>query len=121
MGTGRYLRAKLPGVRIIGVEPEMGHAIQGRKNMTESMMPGIYEPIDLYAKLTVTDGEAFQMTKLLAQREGLFVGSSSGAALAAARIASELHRGTIVVLLPDRGDRYLSTMQFRSTCGKCPA
>jgi cysteine synthase B len=122
MGTGRYLRAKLPGVRIIGVEPEMGHAIQGLKNMTESMVPGIYEPKDLYAKLTVTDGEAFQMTKLLAQREGLFVGSSSGAALAAAaRIASELHRGTIVVLLPDRGDRYLSTVQFRSICGKCPA
>jgi S-sulfo-L-cysteine synthase (O-acetyl-L-serine-dependent) len=69
----------------------------------------------------VTDGEAFEMTKLLAQKEGLFVGSSSGAAVAAAmRIASEIDRGTIVAILPDRGDRYLSTMQFRSICGKCP-
>jgi cysteine synthase B len=122
MGTGRYLKSKVPGVRIVGVEPEMGHAIQGLKNMTESMVPGIYEPDDLDAKLMVTDGEAFEMTKLLARHEGLFVGSSSGAAVAVAlRIASELHHGTIVALLPDRGDRYLSTMQFRSICGKCPA
>jgi len=121
MGTGRYLKSKAGGVRVVGVEPEMGHAIQGLKNMTESMVPGIYEPGDLDEKLTVSDGEAFETTKLLAQREGLFVGSSSGAALAGAlRIASELDHGTIVALLPDRGDRYLSTMQFRSICGKCP-
>ena len=89
--------------------------------MTESMVPGIYEPDDLDAKLTVTDDEAFETTKLLARREGLFVGSSSGAAVAAAlRVAATLDHGTIVVLLPDRGDRYLSTMQFQSICGKCP-
>ena len=122
MGTGRYLKSKAPRVRIVGVEPEMGHAIQGLKNMTESMAPGIYEPGDLDDKLTVTDGEAFETTKLLAQCEGLFVGSSSGAAVAAAlRIAADLDLGTIVALLPDRGDRYLSTMQFRSICAKCPA
>ncbi len=121
MGTGRYLKAKSGAVQVVGVEPSLGHAIQGLKNMTESMVPGIYEPDDLDAKLTVTDDEAFETTKLLARREGLFVGSSSGAAVAAAlRVAATLDHGTIVVLLPDRGDRYLSTMQFQSICGKCP-
>jgi cysteine synthase B len=121
MGTGSYLKAKVAGVKIVGVEPVMGHTIQGLKNMTESMVPAIYESAGLDDKRMVTDGEAFEVTKLLARREGLFVGSSSGAAVAVAlRIAAEIDRGTIVALLPDRGDRYLSTMQFRSICGKCP-
>jgi len=121
MGTGRYLRSKRPGVRIVGVEPVEGHAIQGLKNMTESMVPGIFAADDLDDRRMVTDEEAFDMTRVLARREGLFVGSSSGAAVAvAARIAEEIDQGTIVALLPDRGDRYLSTMQFRSICGKCP-
>ena len=121
MGTGRYLRSKKPGVRIVGVEPVMGHAIQGLKNMTESMVPGIFAENDLDDRRMVSDEEAFDMTKLLARSEGLFVGSSSGAAVAVARrIADEIDEGMIVALLPDRGDRYLSTMQFRSICGKCP-
>ena len=69
----------------------------------------------------VDDGEAFETTRLLATREGLFVGTSGGAAAAVAlRIAKRIDSGTIVVILPDRGDRYLSTMQFRSVCAKCP-
>ena len=69
----------------------------------------------------VEDGEAFETTRLLAQKEGIFVGTSSGAAAAVAlKLASQIDHGTIVVLLPDRGDRYLSTMQFRSVCAKCP-
>ena len=121
MGTGSYLKAHVPGVKIVGVEPVEGHAIQGLKNMTESMVPGIFDPSELDDRRMVDDGEAFELTKLLARREGLFVGSSSGAAVAVAmRIAEEIDEGTIVALLPDRGDRYLSTMQFRSICGKCP-
>ncbi len=121
MGTGRYLKTHVPGVKVVGVEPVEGHAIQGLKNMTESMVPGIFRPEELDDRRLVSDGEAFEMTKLLARREGLFVGSSSGAAVAVAmQIATEIDGGTIVVLLPDRGDRYLSTMQFRSICGKCP-
>jgi cysteine synthase B len=121
MGTGRFLKSQKPGVRIVGVEPVMGHAIQGLKNMTESMVPGIFTADDLDDRRMVTDEEAFDMTRLLARTEGLFVGSSSGAAVAVAvRIAGEIDEGTIVALLPDRGDRYLSTMQFRSICGKCP-
>jgi len=121
MGTGRYLKSVKPAVKIAGVEPAMGHTIQGLKNMTESMVPGIYRPEELDLKETVDDGEAFETTRLLATREGLFVGTSGGAAAAVAlRIARQIEGGTIVVILPDRGDRYLSTMQFRSVCAKCP-
>ncbi len=121
MGTGRYLKSVKPAVKIVGVEPAAGHTIQGLKNMTESMVPGIYRPEELDLKETVDDGEAFEITRLLATREGLFVGTSGGAAAAVAlRIAKQIEGGTIVVILPDRGDRYLSTMQFRSVCAKCP-
>ena len=121
MGTGSYLKSKKPAVKIIGVEPVTGHTIQGLKNMTESMVPGIYQQNNLDEKYMVEDGEAFEMTRLLAQKEGIFVGTSSGAAVAIAlKIASRIDHGTIVALLPDRGDRYLSTMQFRSICAKCP-
>ena len=122
MGTGRYLKSVKPEVRIVGVEPVMGHAIQGLKNMTESMVPGIFAAEELDDRRLVDDDEAFDATRMLARTEGLFVGSSAGAAVAVAlRIADEIDEGTIVVLLPDRGDRYLSTMQFRSICAKCPA
>jgi len=121
MGTARYLKEKKPAVKIVGVEPVMGHAIQGLKNMTESIVPKIYNPDILDRKEMVEDGEAFEATRFLAQREGIFVGTSSGAAVAVARrIARTIDHGTIVVILPDRGDRYLSTMQFRSICAKCP-
>jgi S-sulfo-L-cysteine synthase (O-acetyl-L-serine-dependent) len=121
MGTGRYLKSVKPEVRIVGVEPVMGHTIQGLKNMTESMVPRIYHPEELSEKVMVEDGEAFEVTRLLAQREGLFVGTSAGASVAVAlKKAMEMDHGTIVVILPDRGDRYLSTMQFRSVCAKCP-
>jgi cysteine synthase B len=122
MGTGRYLKSVKPSVRIVGVEPVTGHAIQGLKNMTESTVPGIFAAGELDDRRLVNDDEAFDATKMLARTEGLFVGSSAGAAVAVAlRIAAEIDEGTIVVLLPDRGDRYLSTMQFRSICAKCPA
>ncbi|HEX2967318.1 MAG TPA: cysteine synthase family protein [Syntrophorhabdaceae bacterium] len=121
MGTGSYLKAKKPTVKIVGAEPVTGHTIQGLKNMTESMVPGIYNQKNLDEKYMVEDGEAFEMTRMLAQKEGIFVGTSSGAAVAVAmKIAAKIDRGTIVALLPDRGDRYLSTMQFRSVCAKCP-
>jgi cysteine synthase B len=121
MGVGRYLRSVRPSAKIVGVEPVMGHTIQGLKNMTESMVPGIYRPEELDLKEMVEDGEAIEATKLLATKEGLFVGTSAGAAVAVAlRVAKMIDHGTIVVVLPDRGDRYLSTMHFRSICAKCP-
>lgn len=115
MGVGRFLKEHRRGARVIGVEPPIGHAIQGLKNMNEAIRPGIYDPAQLDDKLVVHDAEAFQTTRLLAQREGLFVGMSSGAAVAAAlKLAQSMSRGTIVALLPDRGDRYLSTGVFNN-------
>jgi cysteine synthase B len=121
MGAGQYLKEKKPAIKIVGVEPIKGHTIQGLKNMKESIVPSIYQPEKMDEKLVVEDGEAFETARLLATREGLFVGMSSGAAVSAAlRISKDIDHGTIVVILPDRGDRYLSTMLFRSVCAKCP-
>ncbi len=121
MGTGEYLKEKKPSCRVVGIEPTLGHTIQGLKNMKESIVPKIYRPEKLDDKIVVEDGEAFEMTRRLAQQEGIFVGLSSGAAVAGAlRVASAMKEGNIVVILPDRGDRYLSVMQFRSICAKCP-
>jgi cysteine synthase B len=121
MGTYKYLKEKKPQVRVVGVEPPEGHAIQGLKNMKEAIVPDIYNPEMMDEKITVEDGEAFETTRLLAAKEGIFVGMSSGAAVAGAlRAAESLTSGTIVVILPDRGDRYLSTTLFRSICAKCP-
>ena len=121
IGTGKYLKEKVKGIKIVGVEPTVGHTIQGLKNMTENIVPGIYDPRAMDEKLTIEDGDAFETARLLAVREGLFTGMSSGAAVAGAlQVAKKMKKGNIVVILPDRGDRYLSTTLFRSICAKCP-
>lgn len=121
MGISRYLKKIKPDIKVIGIEPTVGHAIQGLKNMTECIVPKIYDPEALDEKITVQDDEAFETARQLAAREGLFVGMSSGAAVAGAlRIAKDMDQGTVVTLLPDRGDRYLSTSLFRSICARCP-
>jgi cysteine synthase B len=121
MGIRKYLREKKPSSKVIGVEPTIGHSIQGLKNMTEAIQPKIYDPSLLDDKITVPDDEAFETARLLAVKEGLFVGMSSGAAAAGAfRLAKSMKEGVIVTLLPDRGDRYLSTSLFRSICAHCP-
>jgi len=121
MGVSRYLREKKPKARVVGVEPRVGHKIQGLKNMQEAIRPKIYDAGMLDDKVTVEDDEAFEVTRRLATQEGLFVGMSSGAAVAGAlRIAATMTSGTIVVILPDRGDRYLSTELFKPICAKCP-
>ena len=96
------------------------HLIQGLKNMEEVIVPQIYNPDLLDDKITIEDEEAFEITRQLATKEGIFAGMSSGAAVAGAlQIAKKMSRGTIVTILPDRGDRYLSTTLFRSICSKC--
>jgi len=121
MGVSRYLKERKPSVRIVAVEPCLEHKIQGLKNMTESMVPAILREDALDGRVTVSDDEAFDATRMLATKEGLFVGMSSGAALFGAfNVVKALDSGTVVVLLPDRGDRYLSTCLFMSTCAKCP-
>jgi S-sulfo-L-cysteine synthase (O-acetyl-L-serine-dependent) len=121
MGVSKYLKEKKPAARVIGIEPTVGHTIQGLKNMTEAIVPKIYNPRALDEKIAIEDEEAFETARLLAAKEGLFVGMSSGAAVAGAlKIARGMSRGTLVTLLPDRGDRYLSTTLFRSFCAQCP-
>ena len=121
MGAGRRLKEYNSNIRIVGVEPLLGHRIQGLKNMNESIVPKIFNPSALDEKLNVNDDDAFNTTRRLAVEEGLFVGMSSGAAMwAAIKKAKEMKEGTIVVILPDRGDRYLSTALFTSVCAKCP-
>jgi cysteine synthase len=85
------------------------------------VVPPVYREENLDEKLTVDEELPFETTRRLAVEEGLFVGMSSGAAVAGAiRLARRISSGTIVTLLPDRGDRYLSTSLFRSMCGVCP-
>jgi cysteine synthase B len=121
MGVAGYLRETKPSVKVVGVEPRLGHRIQGLKNMKEAIVPSIYREENLDGKIVVDDESAFETSRKLAVAEGLFVGMSSGAAVAGAiEMAKQITDGTIVTLLPDRGDRYLSTNLFRSTCASCP-
>jgi cysteine synthase B len=118
-GISRYLKEKNRGIRVVAVEPTVGHTIQGLKNMTESVIPGIYDAAAFDEKVTVEDGNAFETARLLAVHEGIFAGMSSGAAVyGALQVAKTMKKGTVVTLLPDRGDRYLSTTLFRSICAK---
>jgi len=121
MGCSRFFAEKKPSVRIIGIEPTLGHKVQGLKNMREAIVPEIYHENQLHRKLVIEDEVAYDAARCLALKEGVFAGMSSGAALAGAlQLATELESGTIVVILPDRGDRYLSTNLFRSSCADCP-
>jgi cysteine synthase B len=121
MGVASRLKEYNPQIRIVGVEPVKGHRIQGLKNMEEAIVPPIFRPEQLDERVIVNDEEAFSTTRRLALQEGIFVGMSSGAAMyAAINVSSSVEKGVIVVLFPDRGDRYLSTSLFTSVCGKCP-
>ncbi len=114
MGITRRFRELDPNVRIIGVEPLRGHGIQGLKNMKESYKPGIFDKNLPDAIISCKDEEAFEYARLLAAKEGIFVGMSSGAALAAAiETASTMESGTVVAIFPDGGERYLSTSLFK--------
>ncbi len=121
MGVSKYLKEKKPEVKIVAVEPIMGHKIQGLKNMHEAIVPTIYNEEYWDEKIVIEDDLAYQTSRRLALEEGIFVGMSSGAAAAGAlQISKKLDKGTIVVILPDRGDRYLSTTLFKPICSKCP-
>ena len=121
MGIARFFRETSPEVRVIAVEPVLGHKIQGLKNMQEAIVPAIYDPNAYHRKIVVEDDDAFETARLLAVRQGIFCGMSGGAAVAGAlRLSEELETGLIVVIIPDRGDRYLSTNLFKSMCAECP-
>ena len=121
MGLARYFKETSPEVQVIGIEPVLGHKIQGLKNMREAIVPPIYDPLAYHGKLVVEDDDAFETARLLAAHDGIFCGMSGGAAVAGAlRLSAGLDSGMIVVIIPDRGDRYLSTNLFKSMCAQCP-
>jgi cysteinyl-tRNA synthetase len=113
MGILQAMKERDPAIQVVGVEPYPGHKVQGLKNMKESYVPGLFDRHALDAVVNVKDEEAFEMARRLAKEEGIFAGMSSGAAMAAAvRIAGEREDGIVVTILPDGGDRYLSTNLF---------
>jgi len=114
MGVGKYLRECNPHIKIVCAHPVLGHYIQGLKNMDEAIVPAIYDPSKIDEEVMIETEDAFEMTRQLAKKEGIFAGMSSGAAmLASIEIAKKIDKGIIVTIFPDRGDRYLSTDLFK--------
>ena len=114
VGCSKRLKELNAAVRIVGVEPYLGHRIQGLKNLKEAYVPGIYMPEAIDEKVNIEDDAAFEMARRLARQEGLLVGMSSGAAMhVACEIAARIDSGVVVALLPDGGERYLSTTLFQ--------
>jgi len=111
MGTGRYLKAQNPAVKVIAVEPDDPmHGLEGLKHMASSIVPGIYHERELDGKIQVSTEDAYEMVYALGQLEGVLVGQSSGAAMVAAlRVARGLREGCVVTVFADFGDKYLST------------
>ncbi|MBK5965054.1 cysteine synthase B [Thiocystis minor] len=113
MGTGRALKERNPAIRIVGVQPEEGASIPGIRRWPEAYLPRIYDPAGVDRIIDVSQPLAEQTTRDLAAKEGIFAGISSGGAIAAAlRLSVEVSGATIVVIVCDRGDRYLSTGVF---------
>ena len=115
MGVGRALKENNPKIKIVEAHPVKGHYIQGLKNMEEAIVPSIYDPSKIDETIMVETQAAFEMTRQIVEKEGIFVGMSSGAAMyAALEIAKEIASGRIVVIFPDRGEKYLSTNLFQA-------
>lgn len=113
MGTGRYLKGMAPYVQIVGVHPEAGAQIPGIRAWPVEYQPKIYEPEELDLIVRVTQADAEATTRRLAREEGLLAGVSSGGAVwGALQVASQLQHGVIVVIICDRGERYLSSDLF---------
>ncbi len=113
MGLSKFLRALKPDIKVVCAQPVKGHYIQGLKNMEEAIVPAIYDPTKIDIQQMVHSKEAIEMARRIIADEGIFAGMSSGAAmLAAARTAAQIDGGNIVVVFPDRADKYISTVMF---------
>ncbi len=114
MGVGMGLKECNPVVQIIEAHPVAGHYIQGLKNMQDAIVPEIYDPTKIDHSVKIESEEAFEMSRRIVHEEGIFVGMSSGAAMIAAlTVAQGLSKGLVVVVFPDRGEKYLSTDLFK--------
>jgi len=113
MGVGKFLKEKNPDVKIVEAQPVKGHYIQGLKNMEEAIVPEIYDPSEIDVSIIVETEEAYEKAREIVAKEGIFVGMSSGAAMvAASKVLEKLTSGLVVVIFPDRGEKYLSTKLF---------
>ena len=114
MGVGKALKEHNPAIKVVSAHPVKGHYIQGLKNMEEAIVPSIYDPSKIDVTIMVETEDAYETARQVAACEGIFVGMSSGAAMyAAVQIARQINTGTIVVIFPDRGEKYLSTKLFK--------
>lgn len=113
MGTSRYLKEQNPDIEIVGVQPTEGSAIPGIRRWPPEYVPSIFDPARVDRIIDVSQAEAEETARLLAKREGIFCGISSGGAVAAAlKLSESLDNALIVAIICDRGDRYLSTSVF---------
>ena len=113
IGVGKALKENNQKIKIVCAHPVKGHYIQGLKNMEEAIVPSIYEPSEIDETIMVETEAAFEITRQIVKKEGIFVGMSSGAAMyAAIEIAKKIKSGVIVVIFPDRGEKYLTTNLF---------
>ena len=121
MGVSRYLKEQNPAVQVIGLQPAQGSQIPGIRRWPAAYQPAIFEPQRVDRVLDVTQEEALVMMRRLAREEGICCGVSSGGAVAGAlRVAAEIKRGVVVVIICDRGDRYLSTGVFTPDPAEMP-
>ncbi|OFY64155.1 MAG: cysteine synthase B [Bacteroidetes bacterium RBG_13_42_15] len=115
MGVGKALRENNPKIKIVCAHPVRRHYIQGLKNMEEAIVPTIYKPSEIEITIMVETEDAFKMARQIIKEEGIFVGMSSGAAMyAATETAKRIKSGVIVVIFPDRGEKYLTTNLFEA-------
>lgn len=113
MGVSRFLKRCKPEIKVVSAHPVKGHYIQGLKNMDEAIVPAIYDPSRIDIQVMVESEEAIAMAREIIAKEGIFAGMSSGAAmLAALKTAEQIDSGNIVVIFPDRAEKYLSTSMF---------
>lgn len=115
MGTSKFLKEKNPDIQIVGVTPEEGSQIPGIRRWTEEYLPSIFNASRVDMTIEVSQDDAEKTTLALATREGIFAGISSGGAVAAAlQLSKQVENATVVIIICDRGDRYLSTGIFES-------
>jgi len=111
IGTGRRIKELKPSVQLVALEPaEPFHGLEGLKHMASSIVPGIYNTAAYDEKISIDTDESYEWVKVLARKEGILSGLSSGGALAGCiQLAKQIKQGCIVTIFPDSGDKYLST------------